>query len=366
MWAGSQLQTVDQGVIAAVLGLEPQNVRLRTLYGGGSFGRRATPNGDVAGEAALVARAAASSAAKGRPIKLVWTREDDIRGCRYRPLTAHRLAAGLDESGRIVAWTHRIVSQSIMKGTPFEALVQNGIDGTSVEGARELPYAIPNLRVDLHTTDVGVPILWWRSVGHTHNGFTTETFFDEVAHAAGRDAVELRRELLADHPRHLRVFEMALAKAGWGEPLAEGRARGVAVHESFSSFVAQVVEIELDDRGLPSVKRVVCAIDCGIPINPDIIRAQMEGGIGYGLGAALHSEIRLESGRVKESNFNDYRSLRIHEMPEVEVHIVPSSESPTGVGEPGVPPIAPAVANAYFALTGRRVHSLPFRHLERS
>ncbi|MCP4204464.1 MAG: xanthine dehydrogenase family protein molybdopterin-binding subunit [bacterium] len=367
VWAGSQLQTVDQGVIAGVLGLEPQNVRLRTLLGGGSFGRRATPTGDVAGEAAMLAKAAAATGAKGRPIKLVWTREDDIRGGRYRPLTVHRLQAGLDADGRLVAWTHRIVSQSILKGTPFEAaLVQDGIDGTSVEGARQLPYAIANLRVDLHTTEVGVPVLWWRSVGHTHNGFTTETFFDEVAHAAGRDPVEMRRELLQDHPRHLGVFATAVEKAGWGEPLPEGRARGIAVHESFSSFVAQVVEVELDDRGMPSVKRVVCAVDCGIPINPDIIRSQMESGIGYGLGAALYSEIRLEDGRVNESNFNNYRSLRIHEMPEVEVHIMPSSENPTGVGEPGVPPIAPAVANAYFALTGKRVHSLPFRNLERS
>ncbi len=255
-----------------------------------------------------------------------------------------------------------IVGQSILKGSAFEAaLVKNGIDGSSVEGARGLPYAVPNLRVDLHTTDVGVPVLWWRSVGHTHNGYSTETFLDEVAHAAGRDPVELRRELLHQHPRHLGVLNLAAEKAGWGDPLPAGRARGVAVHESFSSFVAQVVEVSLHDGGLPTVERVVCAVDCGIAINPDNIRAQMESGVGYGLGAALHDEIVLEDGYVRESNFHDYRSLRIHEMPEVEVHIVPSAEPPTGVGEPGVPPIAPAVANAVFHLTGERVRRLPFR-----
>ncbi len=364
VWAGSQLQTVDQGVVAGTLGLEPAKVRLHTLLGGGSFGRRATPNGDVFGEAAAIAKASGTR----QPVKLVWTREDDIRGGRYRPLTVHRLQAGLDASGKLTAWSHRIVSQSILKGTAFEPfLVQNGIDNSSVEGARGLPYAIPNLAVELHTTDVGVPVLWWRSVGHTHNGFTTETFFDEVAAAAGRDPVEFRRELLHEHPRHLGVLNLAAEKAGWGSPLPAGRARGVAVHESFSSFVAQVVEVSIGDQGLPKVHRVVCAVDCGIAINPDNIKAQMESGIGYGLGAALHDEIVLEDGFVRESNFHDYRSLRIHEMPEVEVHIVKSSENPTGVGEPGVPPIAPAVANAFFHLTGKRVYRQPFHHvIERS
>lgn len=360
VWAGSQLQTVDQGRVAGVLGLPPEKVQLHTLLAGGSFGRRATPVADVAGEAAEVVKAIGGR----RPVKLIWTREDDLRGGRYRPLFVHRLQAGLDDSGRIVAWTHRLVGQSILEGTPFEAaLIQNGIDNTSVEGASTLPYAIPNLRVDLHTTEVGVPVLWWRSVGHTHTAYSTETFLDQLAHAAGKDPVELRRELLAEHPRHLGVLELAAEKAGWGKPLPKGRARGVAVHESFSSFVAEVVEISLDDDGLPKLERVVCAVDCGIAINPDVIRAQMEGGIGYGWAAALHSEIVLEEGRVRESNFHNYTPLRLPEMPEVEVHVVPSSEAPTGVGEPGVPPIAPAVANAYFALTGRWVYRLPFRHL---
>ena len=359
VWAGSQLQTVDQAVIAGVLGLAPAQVRLVTELGGGSFGRRATPNADVCAEAAAIVEAADTR----RPVKLVWTREDDIRGGRYRPLVVQRLTAGLDDAGRIVAWTQRIVSQSIVSGTAFEAaLVQNGIDGTSVEGARGLPYAIPNVQMDLHTTEVGVPVLWWRSVGHTHNGYTTETFLDELAAAAGRDPVDLRRQLLAEHPRHLGVLELAAEKAGWGAPLPEGRARGVAVHESFGSFAAQVAEVSIGGDGMPRVHRVVCAIDCGIAINPDNIRAQMEGGIGYGLGAALHDQIDLDGGRVRQSNFRDYRSLRIHEMPAVEVHIAPSAEAPTGVGEPGVPPIAPAVANAMAALTGDRPRKLPFRH----
>jgi isoquinoline 1-oxidoreductase beta subunit len=238
-------------------------------------------------------------------------------------------------------------------------LVQDGIDSTSVEGAKGLPYSIPNLSVDLHTTEVGVPILWWRSVGHSHTAYSTETFLDEIAHTAGRDPYELRRELLAEHPRHLAVLDLAAKKAGWGSPLPKGRARGIAVHESFSSFVAEVAEVSAGDDGMPKVERVVCAVDCGTAINPDIIRAQMEGGIGYGLGAALHNEIRIEKGRVKDSNFRTYRSLRLEEMPDVEVHIVPSGEAPTGVGEPGVPPIAPAVANAWAALTGQRLRQLP-------
>jgi isoquinoline 1-oxidoreductase beta subunit len=360
VWAGSQLQTVDQGVVAATLGLPVESVRVHTLLAGGTFGRRATPGGDVASEAASIVKAIEGRA----PVKLVRTREDDIQGGFYRPLYVHRLRAGLDAEGKLVAWHHRLVGQSILMGTPFEsALVKDGIDSSSVEGAATLPYAIPNLGVELHTTAVGVPVLWWRSVGHTHTAFSTETFLDEIARAAGKDPVALRRELLRDHPRHLGVLELAVKKAGWDEPLPEGRARGIAVHESFSSFVAQVAEISLGSDGLPVVERVVCAVDCGIAINPDNIRAQMEGGIGFGLGAALHDEILLEEGRVVQSNFHDYRSLRIHEMPRVEVHIVPSGEPPTGVGEPGVPPIAPAVANAYLRLTGRPIHRLPFRHL---
>jgi isoquinoline 1-oxidoreductase beta subunit len=358
VWAGSQLQTVDQGAIARVLGLAPAQVRLRTELAGGSFGRRATPVADVASEAAEIVKASATR----RPVKLIWTRDDDLRGGRYRPLYVHRLRAGLDAAGNLVAWTHRIVGQSILAGTPFEsALVKDGLDATSVEGAQDLPYHVPNLRVDLHTTAVGVPVLWWRSVGHTHTGYAVETFLDEVARAAGRDPVALRRALMTDHPRLRAVLDLAAEKAGWGTPPPPGRARGVAAVESFSSYVAEVAEVSLAEDGTPKVERVVAAVDCGIAINPDNIRAQIEGGVGFGLAAALHSEIVLEQGRVRQSNFHDYRPLRIGEMPAVEVHIVPSTEPPTGVGEPGVPPIAPAVANAVLALTGKPVHRLPFR-----
>ena len=362
VWAGSQIQTLDQGTVAHVVGLPPEKVELHTMLAGGSFGRRATPTADVAAEAASVAKAIGGR----QPIKLVWTREDDIRGGRYRPLFVHRLRAGLDAQGRIVAWEHRIVGQSFLKGTPFAGLIKDGIDATSVEGGSTLPYAIPNLGVELHSPEVGVPTLWWRSVGHTHTAFSTETFLDELAQAAKRDPFELRRELLKDHPRHRAVLELAAAKAGWGNPLPAGRARGIALQESFGSFVAQVAEVSRGKDGLPTVERVVCAVDCGVAVNPDVIRAQMEGAIGFGLGAALWSEITLDKGRVVQSNFHDYRTLRIEDMPRVEVHIVPSGEPPTGVGEPGVPPIAPAVANALFKLTGQPVRRLPFaRALEK-
>ena len=242
-------------------------------------------------------------------------------------------------------------------------LVKDSVDPTSVEGAANLPYAVPNLLVDLVTTDVKVPVLWWRSVGSTHTAYSTEVFVDELAQAAGQDPVEFRRELLRDHPRHLGVLDLVAEKAGWGTPLPAGRFRGVAVHELFGTYVAQVAEISLKDDGGLKVERVVCAVDCGIAVNPDIIRAQMEGGIGFGLGAILKSEITLEGGQVQETNFDRYRMLTIDEMPKVEVHIVPSTEPPTGVGEPGVPPIGPAVANAVFAATGKRVRVLPFsRH----
>ncbi|HEV7732055.1 MAG TPA: xanthine dehydrogenase family protein molybdopterin-binding subunit [Candidatus Binatia bacterium] len=356
VWAGSQAQTIDQETVATVVGLPKEKVQIHTLLAGGSFGRRATPNGDVAGEAASIAKAIGGR----QPVKLVWTREDDIRGGRYRPLYVHRIRAGIDASGRIVGWEHRIVGQSIFKGSALESRVKDGIDPTSVEGATTLPYDVGSIGVDLHTTDVGVPVLWWRSVGSTHTAYSTETFIDELAHAAGRDPVEFRRAMLAKAPRHLAALDLATQKAGWGTALPTGRARGFAIHESFKTVVAQVAEVSLGADGRPKVERVVCAVDCGIAINPDVVRAQMEGSIGFGFGAALHSEITLVDGRVQQSNFNDYRPLRIEEMPAVEVYIVPSASPPTGVGEPGVPPIAPAVANAMFQLTGRRARRLPF------
>jgi len=359
-WAGSQIPTIDQAVIARALGLPPEKVRIHTLLAGGSFGRRGTFDGDVAGEAAAIVKAIGAD----KTVKLVWTREDDIQGGKYRPLYVHRLRAGLDPQGNIVGWEHRIVGQSIIAGTPFEqALVKNGVDGTSVEGAANLPYDIPNLTVELHTTQVGVPVHPWRSVGSTHTAYATETFLDELAHAAGRDPLEVRRALLAKHPRHLGTLNLAAEKAGWGEALPAGRARGIAVHESFDTVVTQVAEVSRRSDGLPKVERVVCAVDCGTAVNPDVVRSQMEGGIGFGLAAAMWSEITLVRGRVQQRNFDGYRPLRIEDMPAVEVYIVPSGAAPTGVGEPGVPPIAPAVANAFFQLTGQRTRRLPFARL---
>jgi isoquinoline 1-oxidoreductase beta subunit len=357
VWAGSQLQTFDQATAAQIAGLKPGQVTIHTLLAGGSFGRHANPTADYVSEGVEVAKA---TRALNAPIRLLWTREDDIRGGYYRPLYVHTISAGLDKRGRPLAWQHRIVGQSILAGTMFGSGVKDGIDATSVEGASNLPYAIPNMLVDLHTTQVGVPVLWWRSVGSTHTAFSTEVMINELAVAARQDPVAFRRALLKNHPRYRGVLDLAAKKAGWGKPLPKGRWRGIAVHESFNSYVAEVAEISIAD-GKPKVERVVCAVDCGVAVNPDMVRAQMESGIIFGLSAALYGEITLKDGQVVQSNFHDYPILRINETPKIEVHIVPSSEKPTGVGEPGVPPIAPAVANAVFAATGKPVRRLPIK-----
>ena len=356
IWNGAQLQTGDQYAAAQITGLQPEQIIIHTQYAGGSFGRRAVPDGDYVAEAVMIAKAIDGRA----PVKLIWTREDDMAAGRYRPMSYHIMEATLDGDGNISAWRHRLAVQSIVAGTAFEGLIENGVDSTSVEGSRGLPYAIPDLQVDLSTVDsVGVPILWWRSVGHTHNGYVTEAFFDEMAAAAGKDPYELRRDLLRDHPRHLAVLELAAEKAGWGEDLGPGRGRGIAAHESFGSFVAEVVDVTVSEDGVFSVDRVVCAVDCGIAINPDVIRAQMEGGVGYALSAALREEVTLAAGEVEQRNFDRYRPLRIDEMPDIQVHIVPSAEPPSGVGEPGVPPLAPALANALADATGKRIYRMP-------
>jgi isoquinoline 1-oxidoreductase beta subunit len=355
LWVGTQFQTVDHASAAAAANLAPEQVKLHSTFLGGGFGRRANPVSDYVVEAVKVARAA------GAPLKLVWTREDDLRGGYYRPMWHSRVSAALDGAGGISAWQHTIAGQSIIAGTPFEPfIVKDGIDGTSVEGAVDLPYAIPNVGVDLHTTQVGVPTLWWRSVGHTHTAFVVESFLDELAHASGADPLELRRKLLAAQPRHLGVLELAAKQAGWGTPAPAGRARGLAVHFSFESYVAMVAEASLD-QGRPRVHRVTCAVDCGRTVNPNTVAAQLEGAVGFALTAVLYGAITLKEGRVQQSNFHDYRMLRIHEMPEVAVHIVPSEEPSSGVGEPGVPPLAPAVCNALFALTGKRIRRLPIQ-----
>jgi isoquinoline 1-oxidoreductase beta subunit len=354
-WQGEQFQTGDQFALAKLLGIPPQNVKLHMLYAGGSFGRRANPVSDFPMEAAAIAKAAGGK----YPIKLVWTREDDMRAGFYRPLYLHALRAGLDNQGNLVAWKHRIVGQSILAGTAFEGMmVKNGVDATSVEGAATLPYAIPNLHVDLHSPRMAVPVQWWRSVGSTHTAYSTETFLDEIARAAGKDPFEFRRGLLSRHPRHKAVLELAAQEAGWGKPLPDGRFRGIAVHESFNTFVAQVAEIARR-KDAWRLERVVCAVDCGVAVNPSIIEAQMCSGIGYGLSAALSGAITLKDGVVEQSNFHDYTVLRINQMPQVEVHIVPSAEKPTGVGEPATPVIAPALANALYAATGKPLRALP-------
>ena len=362
VWNGEQLQTVDQATVAGVLGLKPEQVSLNMLFAGGSFGRRANPQSDYLVETANIVKAIEAKA----PVKLVWTREDDMRGGYYRPLYYHALKAALDAQGNVVAWQHRIVGQSILSGTAFEStMVKDGVDATSVEGASTLPYAIANLAVELHSPKLPVPVQWWRSVGSTHTAYSTETFIDELAAAARKDPYALRRALLDKHPRHRGVLELAAQKAGWAKPLSKGgagerRGRGIAVHESFKTYVAQVAEVTVRRDGSFRVDRVVCAVDCGVAVNPDVIRAQMEGGIGYGLSAALHGAITLKDGAVEQSNFHDYVPLRIDEMPAIEVHIVASNEKPSGVGEPATPVIAPAVANALFSATGKRLRKLPF------
>jgi len=344
VWNGEQFQAIDAPSIAKVVGVSPANVKINVLYAGGSFGRRANPVADYPMEAAAIAKAAKTHV----PVKLVWTREEDMRGGFYRPMYFHKLKAGLDAQGNIVAWQHRIVGQQVMAG----------VDNMSTEGAANLPYAIPNISVDLHSTKNGVTVQWWRSVGSTHTAFSTECFLDEVARAGGKDPLELRRTLLAKHPRHLAALNLAVEKADWSKPLANGKSRGVAVHESFNTVVAQVAEVSRTADGF-KLERVVCAVDCGIAINPSIVTMQMESGIGYGLSAALTGAITLKEGRVEQSNFNDYTVLRMKQMPKIDVHIVPSMSPPSGVGEPGLPPIAPALANALNAFGGKPIRALP-------
>jgi isoquinoline 1-oxidoreductase beta subunit len=353
---GSQFQSIDQPTAAAIAGVTPDKVKINTVWAGGSFGRRAVPTADYIAEAVVIAKAINGKA----PVKLVWTREDDTKGGYYRPMYAHKVRAAIGPDGMPVAWHHRIAGQSIFAGTALEAMtVKDGVDETSVEGASNLAYAVPNLKVELTTMKVGVPVLWWRSVGHTHTAHVVETMIDELAHAAGKDPVEYRLALLKDKPRHTAALKLAAEKAGWGEKLEKGRGRGVAVHESFSSMVAQVVDVTIKPDGTVKVDRVVAAVDCGVVVNPDVVRAQIEGGVGFGLGAALRNAITLEKGVVKEANFDTYQPLRMSDMPKVEVYMVASGAKPTGVGEPGVPPIAPALANAIFAATGKRVRDLP-------
>ncbi len=349
VWVGNQNGTSVQSTAERVSGLPTSKVRVNLQYLGGGFGRRS--------EQDFVAEAVELSKKIGRPVKVVWTRADDTRHDYYRPATRNVLRAGFGAGGAPIAWTHRMVGPSIL--SRYMAL-RNGIDGTSVEGAANLPYAFPHLEVDAIVHDPGVPVGFWRSVGSSANAYVTECFFDEVAAAAKRDPYELRREMLGGHPRHRAVLDRCAEAFGWTKPLAQGRGKGIAVHESFGSFVAQAAEVSLGDDG-PRVHRVTCVVDCGQVVNPDIVKAQMESGIVYGLSAALYGEITLEKGRVTQDNFGNYPVVRMSACPEIEVIVAPSGDEVGGIGEPGTPPIAPAVANAVFALTGKPVRRLPIR-----
>ncbi len=351
IWVPTQGQTRARNTAAQVAGMSPSQVQVTTTYLGGGFGRRF--------EVDFVIDAVELSRAAGAPVKVIWSREEDMRNDFYRPASWHRLRARV-VGGKPVAWHHHLVGPSIMWRLAPGA-IKDGVDRTLVEGARNLPYGIPNILVDSVLVLPHVPVGYWRSVGSSHNGFVVESFIDELAHAAGTDPVAFRRSLLADHPRHRGVLERAAAEANWGKPLPQGRYHGIAVHESYGSYVAQVAEVSVTEDNQPRVHRVTCVIDCGRIVNPDTIAAQMESGIVYGLTAALMGEINIEAGGVRQSNFHDYPLLRFDDMPQVSVHIIDSDAAPGGVGEPATPPIAAAVCNAIFAATGKRIRALPIR-----
>jgi isoquinoline 1-oxidoreductase beta subunit len=348
VWAPTQNQTRAQEVAAEAAGLAKEKVRIHTTLLGGGFGRRL--------ESDFVAEAVSVSKAVNAPVKVIWSREDDTKHSFYRPATYNQLTAGLDAQNKPIAWSHHIVAPPIL--IKFGPL-QNGLDATLIDGASDVPYAFPNVFVDQVAADIPVPLGFWRSVGASQNAFVVECFFDEVAAAAGRDPYELRRELLQAKPRHLRVLELAATKAGWGTPLPPGRGRGIAIAEWEPTVCAEVAEVSVAPDGTVRVHRVVCAVDCGPVVNPDTIEAQMQGGVVFGLSAALYGEITIDKGRVQQGNFDDYPMLWMPEMPVVEVHIVPSTDALGGIGEPSVPPTAPAVCNAIFAATGKRIRRLP-------
>ena len=345
---GCQFPTGPHAALAQIFQLPMEKVQIRTLLAGGSFGRRATPTADYQVEAAL----AFVMTDRSRPLKLVWSREDDLTGGYYRPAFGHRVRVGLDADGNIVGWDHHIAGQSIMKGTPFEALsVYDGVDHSSVEGVSDTPYRIPGHFVGLTDTQKATSLLWWRSVGHTHTAFVMEVMMDLAAKAAGKDPVEFRLAYLngnKDRDRMAGVLKLAAEKGNWGNP-PTGRAQGIAVHKSFGSYVAEVVEVSGNAEDGVQIEKVTCAVDCGIAVNPDVIKAQMEGGIGYGIGHVMRDHITLSDGEVEQANFPDYEPLRIGDIGAIDVHIVPSGEAPTGVGEPGTPPSSPALANAIAA-----------------
>jgi len=351
IWVPTQNQTGVLKAAEKITGLKPDQIYVHTTYLGGGFGRRF--------ETDVVEEAIQLSKATGRPIKLIWSREEDVKNDLYRPANCCKIEGGIDDKGRLVAWSHKVVVPSIFSRV-FPQMMKNGIDPAAVEGIENMEYEIPNVYVEYVRLDTPVPVGFWRSVGSTHNAFTVECFIDELSHAAKKDSLEFRLNHLKNHKRAYKVLEVAAEKAGWRRPLKKGQGRGIAQHLSFGSYVAQVAEVSVDEKiGTIKVHRVVCAVDCGDVINPAIITAQMEGGITMGLSAALKEGIELESGGVASSNFHNYELLRMHEAPDIEVHIIRSKEKLGGIGEPGVPPIAPAVANAVFNATGIRLRRLP-------
>jgi isoquinoline 1-oxidoreductase beta subunit len=355
IWTATQSSSLHRQEVARSLGFRDDQVVFYTPAMGGSFGRRGSFGNDWVMEAVHIAQAA------GEAVKLVWTREDDIRGGYYRPVYLHRVRVGMDMDGMPMAWKHDVVGQSLFVNTVLEKdIAPNGLDYSTLDGVNGSPYIArcPDYSVVLHTTANNIPVLAWRSVGNTHTAFVMETAIDELAFLAGADAVEYRKKLLAHHLRHLAALTTAAEKSGWGNPLPAGHFRGVAVHAAMGSVVAQVAEISYLNQNL-KVHRVVCAIACGLAVNPDGIQAQMEGGIIYGLTAALFGEINIEKGAIRQRNFDDYRMLRMEEAPAIEVHIIEDDGKMGGAGEPGVAPVAPALANAFFAATGKRVRNLP-------
>ena len=356
IWAGTQSQGPNQGILSHVAAVDPQQVKVNTMLLGGGFGRRFAPDFTIA--------ATLLSKMSGKPVKLVYSREDDMRGYFYRPASVTRFTGALDASGAPVSFTARVASPSIMEASGFMKLPPNGVDEFGVEGTKDLPYDIPNLRVEYSRQEPGVQVWFWRSVGHSQNIFFSESFVDELAHAAGKDPFEFRRALLSKQPRYKGVLEMAAEKAGWGQPLAKGVHRGIAVAQSFGSYVAEVAEVAMQPDGTPKVQRVVAAVDCGQTVNPEIIKRQIESAIVYGLTAALYGKVTFKDGKVEQSNFHDYQMLRMNEMPIVQVYVMKSSEAPGGIGEPGLPALAPAVTAAIFAATGKRIRKLPIEPAE--
>jgi isoquinoline 1-oxidoreductase beta subunit len=353
IWTGTQLPGVDQANVAKLLNMKPENIKINIPFLGGGFGRRATPASDFVIEAVHIAKAS------GKPVKMVWTREDDMKSGYYRPFFVHNVQVGLDEKGMPMAWNHNIVGQSIM-GEAKMFGPPPPVDDTSVEGVKGSPYlnTVPDHYVGLHTTKEVVPILWFRSVGNTHTAYAMETIVDEMAYAAGQDPVDYRQTLLKSSPRHLAALNLVAAKADWKTKLAPGRFKGVAVHEAFGSYVAIIAEVSIVDNAV-CVHKVDCAIDCGLAVNPDGVKAQMESGIIFGLTMALYGELTIKDGQVQQNNFYDYRIARMNESPEINVYIVDSKEKMGGAGECAVPPTAPAIVNAIFAATGKRIYNLP-------